>query len=58
MGWIVGGLVAVRVGWPGEQKYELSLVIGGLATTLQGLIETRYLARSFRTKQMGRTATT
>lgn len=38
-GWLVGAYLALRTDWPGDQRFLLMWVIGGLGIALQGILE-------------------
>lgn len=41
-GWLVGDYLALRTHWPGNQRFFLMWVIGGLGIALQGILEIRH----------------
>jgi hypothetical protein len=44
-GWLWAGLYPLTLAWPNEQRYYLAFLIGGVATTLQGVWDVfRYLS--------------
>lgn len=41
-GWLLGGCSVVLLRWPGDQRFDMLCVVGGLSMALQGLLEVPY----------------
>lgn len=39
VGWLWGGIYPLTLAWPNQQRLGLGLLIGGIAMTLQGIVE-------------------
>ena len=47
-GWLMGGIEALMTRWPSEQRFDVLLMIGGVATAVQGALEMPHQPRRIR----------